>query len=950
MGRPEKPVESASPYGSFAASLRELRGQSGLTYQQIARAASYGTSTMAAATRGDSLPSLPVTLAFVAACGGDENEWRVAWRKAHSRAESHSLVERPGGPQSPVTTSMADGLSSVSTLAELAAVLNRLRLAANLTLRQLSRRTGYSASTLSDLLNGRRTRLSWDTVAKVVVACYDSAGKSRADLQAWHAAWDRACRSADAQRWPPAGSGPRRTPARLCDPYEMSVHRAVSVGEDVSPPAYIERDLDRDLRQALATDQARSRFFLLIGASGTGKTRLAYEAVRAALPDFGVLLPTSAADLAAPPPPRTIVWLDDIDQHLNWANLTPLTMQAMLRAPGPVIILGTIWPERYHTYVALSASPAEDVYQRQREILNLANVIVVPSQLSAAELARAHATAQSDPRIAEALKATDSELFQTLTAGPHLALRWATADAYAESLMSVALDAQRAGLPGPLTVGQLREAAAAYLSPRQLAQAPSDWFERALAYATTQVPGGIAVLAPDSPGTDAGTAVGYRAADYLLQVRRAAADTAAARAAYASLDDPRTVAELLRALREAGANGAASTLAARAATHTSSDDSQDLDRVEEAAGPRTTAVLIPEGVSALLLADQAWVDELVACNFTGPRYRLLEEELAKYAIVVLESWFSGHRIASMVRDLDYNEFQELFRDSDNRLEVVLETVAEALPRFRRQLAAGSWRPKGGTSLATYFLGTCQVVLPTKIRKYQSQRKLRWQQLRERFIELSGVDSLFMAPGWRGEQRGRHDGNIVARRALKAAAAAVTIALITIVGIGGTGGTGAKGAAYERSTAFQEPRLYTNVLAAVTFSPGQHQLSKSASNDMRLLAALLETNRKVRVRINGYADSPGSSQGNLALALKRAEGVADYLGSLGIQARRLTVAGLGVAGDQPLLRRVVITLVPPGSAWRPIRGALAELRAVFRQHGPRRRMAVGGQDPRLPEGT
>ncbi|MFG2169305.1 NACHT and WD repeat domain-containing protein [Micromonospora chersina] len=45
----------------------------------MARRAHYSVSTLAEAAKGDRLPSEEVTLAYVAACGGDLAEWRVRW-------------------------------------------------------------------------------------------------------------------------------------------------------------------------------------------------------------------------------------------------------------------------------------------------------------------------------------------------------------------------------------------------------------------------------------------------------------------------------------------------------------------------------------------------------------------------------------------------------------------------------------------------------------------------------------------------------------------------------------------------------------------------------------------------------------------------------------------------------------------------------------------------------
>ncbi|GGW16304.1 hypothetical protein GCM10010501_32010 [Streptomyces libani subsp. rufus] len=81
MPRKEKPLEDdGSPLTEFAARLRLLRDKAGKpTYRQLAVKAHYSSTTLADAAAGRRLPSLEVTLAFVRACGGDEEEWKARW-------------------------------------------------------------------------------------------------------------------------------------------------------------------------------------------------------------------------------------------------------------------------------------------------------------------------------------------------------------------------------------------------------------------------------------------------------------------------------------------------------------------------------------------------------------------------------------------------------------------------------------------------------------------------------------------------------------------------------------------------------------------------------------------------------------------------------------------------------------------------------------------------------
>ncbi|MEO3751149.1 helix-turn-helix domain-containing protein [Streptomyces sp. B6B3] len=82
MGRQERQLDpDAGEVQRFAAQLRELRREAGgMTYRAMAERTPYTVSTLSRAAGGERLPSLPVTLAYVAACGGDPQEWEARWR------------------------------------------------------------------------------------------------------------------------------------------------------------------------------------------------------------------------------------------------------------------------------------------------------------------------------------------------------------------------------------------------------------------------------------------------------------------------------------------------------------------------------------------------------------------------------------------------------------------------------------------------------------------------------------------------------------------------------------------------------------------------------------------------------------------------------------------------------------------------------------------------------
>lgn len=97
MGRPEKPIDpSGRAVAAFANDLRRLRSQAGNpTYRAMARSALYSPSVLSSAASGHRLPTLQVTLTYVAACGGDREAWRRRWLEV-SGGEPAATI-RPGG-------------------------------------------------------------------------------------------------------------------------------------------------------------------------------------------------------------------------------------------------------------------------------------------------------------------------------------------------------------------------------------------------------------------------------------------------------------------------------------------------------------------------------------------------------------------------------------------------------------------------------------------------------------------------------------------------------------------------------------------------------------------------------------------------------------------------------------------------------------------------------------
>lgn len=94
MPRPERVLDpNGGPVESLAAELRELRRAAGNPgYRELAARCGYSMTVLANAAGGRRLPSLPATLGFVRACGGDPAVWEQRWRDA--AAECAALQEK----------------------------------------------------------------------------------------------------------------------------------------------------------------------------------------------------------------------------------------------------------------------------------------------------------------------------------------------------------------------------------------------------------------------------------------------------------------------------------------------------------------------------------------------------------------------------------------------------------------------------------------------------------------------------------------------------------------------------------------------------------------------------------------------------------------------------------------------------------------------------------------
>ncbi|MEV6576426.1 helix-turn-helix domain-containing protein [Streptomyces sp. NPDC051577] len=433
-----------------------------------------------------------------------------------------------------------------AALIELRRMLDDGRARAGLNKTQLAARTGLGRTTVSAAFQADGGVPSADTVAALADALKLPHGRLL-ELRR-EAAGDSGTAAGDV-------SGPGK-PISEWEPHALEVHPAGPAKTTANPdirsrrmlPGYVRREHDQVLARTVEDVAAgHSRIVVLVGSSSTGKTRACWECVQP-LAEHGWLLwhpfdPTraeAALEALHHVRPRTVVWLNEAQHYLgDGANGERIAaaVHHLLTSPerGPVLVLGTLWPEYATRYTALPAAGEPDPHSRVRELLS-GRMVSVPEVFDSAALAGAAEFAASGDRLlADALTRAraDGRLAQDLAGAPELLNRYQHATPGAKAILEAAMDARRLGVGLHLPQGFLTDAATDYLTDTDYDLLPDDWAERAYAELAELVHGKQAPLrrttprparrppSPSSPATSppapAASGPVFRLADYLEQ-------------------------------------------------------------------------------------------------------------------------------------------------------------------------------------------------------------------------------------------------------------------------------------------------------------------------------------------------------------------------------------------------------------------------------------------------
>jgi len=89
---------------------------------------------------------------------------------------------------------------------------------------------------------------------------------------------------------------------------------------------------------------------------------------------------------------------------------------------------------------------------------------------------------------------------------------------------------------------------------------------------------------------------------------------------------------------------------------------------------------------------------------------------------------------------------------------------------------------------------------------------------------------------------------------------------------------------ERKRTVLEERVY--------FAYDRSDLDAAQQETLRRKVEVLRADQTIRLRIEGHADERGSIEYNLALGMRRAQSVKDYLAGFGLDASRFTIESFG----------------------------------------------------------
>ena len=168
-------------------------------------------------------------------------------------------------------------------------------------------------------------------------------------------------------------ASPRPLAERQPAQHQPTQHQPDGRGDRV--PVYVHRDVDPPLRQALAG----RGFVLLVGDATAGKTRTAFEAMKAMLPEHvfispSVLVYVASAVSAAAAARRCVLWLDNLPLFLGPDGLTRKSIAELMDGTDHHrVILATMRATDESRLIVAGAESGEQVMHISQGVIDQAD-------------------------------------------------------------------------------------------------------------------------------------------------------------------------------------------------------------------------------------------------------------------------------------------------------------------------------------------------------------------------------------------------------------------------------------------------------------------------------------------------------------------------------------------------------------------------------------------------
>lgn len=211
----------------------------------------------------------------------------------------------------------------------------------------------------------------------------------------------------------PASTPPPNTwtTVERADPLAFGVHRPRWQESQQFLHPYVTRDVDARVRPLIARLRRTGGFLVLTGDSTAGKSRCAFEAMRAELVGCQVWAPPRTADLRPlasmdlPSVEGWALWLDDVEDYVRDDGLEPALLSGLVNQG--VVILATLRDEQADRFQRRNSSRGSQEAP-YASLTNLGARVLMAEQIhldrmwSRAELSRAKEV--DDPGLEEALR------------------------------------------------------------------------------------------------------------------------------------------------------------------------------------------------------------------------------------------------------------------------------------------------------------------------------------------------------------------------------------------------------------------------------------------------------------------------------------------------------------------------------------------------------------------